>query len=87
MLCQYCCGGGEAGEPLTFIEENALSRVDCGSGGTGGLAANGGGGDVAAESLLSVSNFATKPSRSILRSEIKERAFDRSFAVSSVSSV
>lgn len=73
---------------LTFIEENALSRVDCcGGGGTGGLATNGGGGDLATENLLSVSNFATKPSRSVLRSEINERTFDRSLAVISVSSV
>ena len=65
------------------------SRVDCrgGGGGTWGLAANGGGGDIAAESLLSVSNFATKLSRSVSRSEINERTFDRSLVVSSVSSV
>lgn len=70
------------------MEENAPSRVDCrGGGGTCGLAANGGGGDVAAESLLSVSNFTTKPSRSVVRSEINERTFDRSLVVSCVSSV
>jgi len=70
------------------MEENALSRVDCGGGGgTGGLAASGGGGDVITESLLSVSNVAAKPSRSVLRSEINERTFDRSLAVISDSSV
>lgn len=70
-----------------FIEANAPSRVDCRDGGTGGLVANGGGGDVILESLLSVSSLATKASRSILRSEMNERTFDRSLAVSSVSSV
>jgi hypothetical protein len=73
---------------LRFIEESALSRVDRdGGGGTGGLAANGGGGEFTTENLLSVSNFATKPSRSVLRSEINERTFGRSLVVSSVSSV
>jgi hypothetical protein len=68
-----------------FIEENArLSEDRGGGGGTGGLAVIE---DVATESLLSVSNFATKPSRSELRSEINERTFDRSLVVSSVSSV
>ena len=71
-----------------FIEENALSRPDCdGGGGTGGLAANGGGGEFATDNLLSVSNFATKLPRSVLRSEIYERTLDRSLVVSSVNSV
>jgi hypothetical protein len=70
------------------MEENAPSRVDCrGGGGTGGGLAANDGGDVVTESLLSVSNFATKPSRSVLRSEINERIFDRSLVVISVSSV
>jgi hypothetical protein len=71
------------------MEENALSSVDldCGGGGSGGFAAKGGGGGLVADNIFSVSNLATKPSRSVVRSEMNERTRPRSLDTSPVSSV
>ena len=52
-----------------------------GGGGMGGLAANGGG-DVEADSLFSVSNFATSASLSVVRSATNERTLERSLVAS-----
>ena len=71
------------------MEENALSSVDldCGGGGNGGFAAKGGGGVLVVDNIFSVSNLATKASRSAARSEMKERTCPRSLDASPVSSV
>lgn len=68
------------------MDANEESRLDLdgGGGGTGGFAANGGG---AAENLFSVSIFAKRVSRSTFLPATKVRTLDRSFPVSSVSSV
>lgn len=71
------------------MDENAESRVVLrgGGGGGGGRFAASGGGDAAAESLFSVSSFATRDSRSALLSGTNDFTWFPSVAVSSVNSV
>lgn len=65
----------------------AIDTLEClGSGGMGGLAANGGGDVVEADGLFSLSSFATSASLSIVRSAANERTLARSLVASPVSS-